>query len=49
MAAESNYDKYVSFKSTLDLQIQDGALWSLLKYRKVEEFDLFCMYLDENL
>ena len=33
MIAESNYDKYVSFKSTFDLQIQDGGLWSLAKYR----------------
>ena len=49
MAAESNYDKYFSFKSTFDLQIQDGALWSLPKYRKVEELDLFRMYLDANL
>ena len=36
MTAESNRDNYFSFKSTFDLQIQDGGLWSLLKYRQVE-------------
>ena len=49
MIAESNYDKCFPFKSTFDLQIQDGGLWSLPKYRQVEELVIFCIYLDENL
>ena len=49
MIAEYNYDKYFPFKSTFDLQIQDGGLWSLPKYRQVEELVILCTYLDENL
>ena len=36
MAAELNYDLHFSFKSTFDLQIQDGGLWSLPKYSEIE-------------